>query len=55
MSAKGVVMLGMFIGSTAGSYIPILFGASFLSMASLIGSAIGGILGIYIGYKLTTL
>lgn len=53
MSAKGLVMLGLFVGSTVGSYVPVLIGASLLSLASIIGSAIGGLVGIYIAYKLS--
>jgi len=53
MSTKSLVMIGMVIGSLIGGYIPILFGASFLSLWSLVGNTIGGILGIVIVYKLT--
>jgi len=51
MSSKSIVMLGMVVGSIIGGYIPILFGASFLSLWSLLGSAVGGLLGIWITYK----
>lgn len=44
-------MIGMVIGSIAGGYIPVLFGAGIFSYYSLIGNAIGGIAGIYLGYK----
>ena len=54
MSAKTIVMIGMTVGSFIGGYIPVLFGASLLSGWSLVGNAIGGIIGIYIAYKLTT-
>lgn len=53
MSNKVLVMLGMIVGSSIGGYIPILLGASFLSFFSLIGSAVGGILGIYITFQLS--
>ena len=53
MSRKILVMLGMVIGSLAGGYIPVLFGAGLLSFTSVIGNGIGGILGIWISYKLT--
>ena len=45
-------MLGMIVGSIIGGYLPVLFGASFLSMWSLFGSAVGGLLGIWIVYKI---
>lgn len=51
MSSKSIVMLGMIVGSIIGGYFPVLFGASFLSLWSLFGSAIGGLLGIWITYK----
>ncbi len=51
MSSKSIVMLGMIIGSIIGGYIPILLGASFLSAWSILGSAAGGLLGIWITYK----
>jgi len=44
-------MLAMIVGSTIGGYVPILLGASFLSMWSLFGTAIGGSLGIWITLK----
>jgi hypothetical protein len=53
MSAKSLIWIGMFIGSTLGGYIPTLFGGSVLDVASVFGSAIGGILGIWAGYKLS--
>lgn len=52
MSGKSLVMIGMFVGSIIGGYIPVLFGASLLSFASLIGNTIGAVAGIFIAYKL---
>ena len=43
----------MFIGSIVGGYIPVWLGSEFLSFSSILGNGIGGILGIYIVYKLT--
>lgn len=54
MSTKTVVFIGMFVGSCVGGYIPVFLGASFLSVWSLVGNAIGGILGIAITYKLVS-
>jgi len=48
-----MVMIGLTIGSVLGGYIPILLGASFLSYWSIIGNAIGGIIGVWMGYKLS--
>jgi len=48
-----MIMLGMIVGSFAGGYIPSLLGADSFSLTSLLGSIVGGILGIWIGYSLT--
>lgn len=53
MSRSALVMLGMTIGSVVGSYLPVLFGAGLLSFTSIIASAIGGFLGIWLVYKMT--
>ncbi len=52
MSQKAIIMFGFILGSTIGGFIPTFWGASFLSFSSLIGNTLGGILGIYIAYKL---
>ncbi|MCL5784757.1 MAG: hypothetical protein M1142_05410 [Patescibacteria group bacterium] len=52
MSTKTLVMLGMTIGSIIGGYVPVLFGASMLSYTSVLGSGVGGLLGIWAGYKI---
>lgn len=49
---KKVVMLGMVFGSTIGGYIPTFFGATAFSLVSILGGAIGGVLGIWLSYKL---
>jgi len=46
-------MFGLFLGSTIGGYLPVFFGASFISISSIIGSTVGGVIGIYVGYKLS--
>lgn len=50
---KGIIMLGMAVGSTVGAYFPMLWGGSLLSITSVVLSAIGGILGILGAWKLT--
>lgn len=46
-------MGGMVFGSLIGGYIPVLWGADIFSFSSILTSGIGGILGIYIVFKLT--
>ncbi len=53
MSRKTMIMIGMGIGSCVGGYVPTLFGAHGFSMASLFGSTVGGLAGIYLAFKLT--
>jgi hypothetical protein len=53
MSRKSIIMFAMFIGSCAGGYGATLFGADAVSFASLIGSSVGGALGIWIAFNLT--
>lgn len=54
MSSKTIVMLGMTIGSIIGGYIPVLFGVDLFSVTSILGNFIGGALGIFLAYKLTS-
>jgi hypothetical protein len=53
MSRKSLIMIGMVVGSAIGGYVPALWGSGLLSYSSLFGNAIGGIIGIFIAYKLT--
>jgi hypothetical protein len=46
-------MFGMILGSIAGGFVASLFGASTLSFASLACSTAGGLLGIWIAFKLS--
>jgi hypothetical protein len=53
MNRKALIYIGMAIGSSVGGFIPMLWGDSALSMSSLFLSAIGGIAGIYVGFKIS--
>lgn len=53
MTTKQIIMLMTAIGSTIGSFIPLIWGDSFLSISSVLLTGLGGFAGIYIGYKLT--
>jgi len=48
-----MIMVGMIIGSFAGGYLPGLLGPDEFSLVSLLGSGVGGILGIWIAFQLT--
>jgi len=52
MSVKTRVYLFAFIGSTIGSFIPSLWGDSFLSFTSVILGGILGLAGIYLALKM---
>ena len=51
MSKKRLIWIGLMVGSTAGGFIPILWGGDVVSFASVILSAVGGIAGIWFGYR----
>jgi hypothetical protein len=55
MKPKSLIMIGLVVGSTAGSYLPMLWGAGWLSIASVLFGGIGGLLGIWAGYKVSRL
>lgn len=52
MNSKSLIWIFMLIGSTIGGFIPTLWGDSFFSMWSVILTAVGGLIGIYLGFKL---
>ena len=47
-----LIWLSVFVGSTAGGYVPTLFGAELLSLWGVLGSTVGGIAGVFLGIKL---
>ncbi len=51
MTSKFWIMIGLTVGSLLGSYLPTMFGTSSFSGAAIVGSFIGGIFGIWAGYK----
>lgn len=52
MDSKRIIYLGMIVGSAVGGFIPTLWGDSYFSLSSIIFTAIGGFLGIWLGFKL---
>ncbi|HEY8073817.1 MAG TPA: hypothetical protein VIF62_06905 [Labilithrix sp.] len=49
---KTFIWLGLLVGSTVGGFVPMLWGGDLLSAAGILLSAVGGIAGIFAGYKL---
>ncbi len=48
-----IIWLGVFVGSTIGAFVPDLWGASAFSLSSILWSAIGGIAGVWVGYRIS--
>lgn len=53
MSRKKTIGIAMIIGSIAGGYVTTFLGADSFSFTSLLGSIVGGILGIWLALRLT--
>ena len=49
--SKGYVYLWVFIGSSVGSYVPVLFHQGFFSLASILGGLVGAFVGIWAAVK----
>ena len=45
------IWLGLFVGSTLGGLVPMLWGDDMLSVAGILLSMVGGIAGIFAGWK----
>jgi len=52
MQSRSLIWIGLFVGSTIGGFVPELWGADFFSFSSMLLSALGGLAGIWVGYKL---
>jgi len=52
MNAKAMIWIGAIVGSTLGGLVPSLWHASMWSMSGLLFSTIGGVVGIWAGWKL---
>ena len=53
MSHKSMLMIGMAVGSTLGSAVPMLWGAGWLSFSSVLFTFLGGLAGIWLAFRLT--
>jgi hypothetical protein len=52
MNLKVIIWIGMTVGSILGGFLPALWGGDLFSFSGLFCSGAGGILGIWMGYKL---
>ena len=52
MNLRGLYYVGAGIGGALGSFLPLLWGAGELSLWSIILSGLGGLLGIWVVYRL---
>ena len=50
---RSVIGLCSFVGMTVGGYVPVLWGASAISLVSLFFAGIGGVVGVWIGARLS--
>jgi hypothetical protein len=50
-----VISLCVLVGSTIGSLIPLLWGGSGLSLSSVLLGGLGGLIGVWVGVKLSDL
>ena len=53
MNTKTFIWVGMMVGGGIGGYLPVLFGFSSFSFASVILSTVGGLIGIWLGFKIS--
>ena len=53
MESKRLITLLTFVGGTIGGYLPVLWGGSAFSFSSILLSAVGAVVGIYFGWKMT--
>jgi hypothetical protein len=53
MRSNSPTWIGMFIGSMIGGLVPALWGDGMLSYSSVLVSGVGGVLGLWIGFKMS--
>ncbi len=53
MNTNRTVWIMMLVGGFIGGYIPMLWGSSGFSFSVIFGNAIGALIGIWIGFKLS--
>lgn len=53
MDRKKLIWIGMIVGSAVGGYIPLIWGGSLFSFTSIILTAVGGVAGIWLAFKVS--
>jgi uncharacterized membrane protein YeaQ/YmgE (transglycosylase-associated protein family) len=53
MQSKRMIWLLAIIGGWLGGYVPTIWGAGYFSFASILFSALGSILGIWVAFAMT--
>jgi hypothetical protein len=53
MSNKSLYWLGAIVGGTAGGFLPGLWGASDFSGWAILLSTVGGLVGLWVAYKIS--
>ncbi len=48
---KKFIWIGFFVGSTIGNLLPTLWGGDLMSLSAFALAAVGGIVGIWLGYR----
>ena len=51
MSKKTLIWIGLMVGSALGGYLPALWGGDLISFSAVLLSAVGGGVGIWLGYR----
>ena len=47
---KTLIWIGMIGGGLLGGYVPMLWGAPLMSLQSVVGNTVGGVLGVWLGW-----
>ena len=53
MNTKSLIWIGVFVGSGVGGMLPLLWGGDAFGISSIFWSMIGGLAGIWGGFKLS--
>lgn len=53
MTSKQMIYLCVAIFSSIGSFLPAIWGDSLFSVSSAVFGMIGGLVGVYVGYKMS--